>query len=380
MQVLANARVLTPQGLRDDLAVLVEGARIAGVCPAASAPTSGATQDLGGGLLAPGFIDVQVNGGGGVLFNDDPSVEAIAAIGAAHRRFGTTGFLPTLISDDLDKIASAIAAVRRAMERNVPGVLGIHIEGPFLNRARKGVHDASKFRTLDEAAIALLTSLGIGRTLVTLAPEMTTPTLIARLVEAGVIVCAGHTDASYAQTREALQAGLCGFTHLFNAMSPLAAREPGVVGAALEDQQSWCGLIVDGKHVDSAVLRIALKCKPLEKFMLVTDAMPTVGGDSQCFNLQGRTIQVRDGVCVAPDGTLAGSNLDMAQAVRNTVSMLGLGVQQALACAAAHPARFLQLDDLGYIAAGARASLVLLDDTLQAVRTWIDGQPSSPAA
>ena len=374
---LVNARVLTPNGLQDDLAVIVENGRIADVCPVGAAPSGATKDDLGGSTLVPGFIDVQVNGGGGVLFTDEPSVEAIEAIGAAHRRYGATGFLPTLISDDLDVIARAIAAVRSAMERGVPGVLGIHIEGPFLNRARKGVHDASKFRTLGDDAIELLTSLGAGRTLVTLAPETTTPDLIQRLVKAGVIVSAGHTDASYAEMRAALDAGLCGFTHLFNAMSQLTPRAPGAVGAALEDQQSWCGLIVDGKHVDPAALRIALRCKPLDKFMLVTDAMPTVGSDKSSFVLQGRTIEVRDGVCVAPDGTLAGSNLDMAQAVRNAMAMLGLSLEQAAACASLHPAEFLGLDDLGAIQPGARASFALLDGALGVTRTWIDGKLSA---
>jgi N-acetylglucosamine-6-phosphate deacetylase len=375
MTALINGRVLTPEGLKNGLAVIVAEGRIADICPAASVPSSEQKEDLASGILVPGFIDVQVNGGGGVLFNDDPSVETIAAIGAAHARFGTTGFLPTLISDDLDVIARAIDAARRAIQQGVPGVLGIHIEGPFLNAAKKGVHDASKFRTLDDKALELLTSLGAGRTLVTLAPETTTPEMIRRLVGAGVIVCAGHTNATYAQTRAALDAGLSGFTHLFNAMSQLTAREPGAVGAALEDQEIWCGLIVDGRHVDPAVLRLALKCKPLNKFMLVTDAMPTVGSDKQSFTLQGRRIDVRDGVLIAPDGALAGSNLDMMQAVRNTMTMLQLSLEQAVAAAAKHPAQFLGRNDLGAIVTGGRASLALLDDTLHVTRTWIDGVP-----
>jgi N-acetylglucosamine-6-phosphate deacetylase len=377
---LINGRVLTPQGLKDGLAVIVDEGRIADIRAVTDAPSDANREDLGGAILAPGFIDVQVNGGGGVLFNDNPSVEAIEAIGAAHRRFGATGFLPTLISDDLDVIARAIEATRRAIAKGVPGVLGVHIEGPFLSAARKGVHDASKFRVLDDRAMELLTSLGVGRTLVTLAPETTTPDMIRRLANAGVRVAAGHTNATYAQMRGALDAGLAGFTHLFNAMSPLTAREPGAVGAALEHQSSWCGLIVDGRHVDPAVLRIALRCKPLDRFMLVTDAMPTVGSDKLSFVLQGRRIEVRDGVCVAPDGALAGSNLDMAAAVRNAMSMLEVSLEQAVAMASAHPAQFLQLSDLGAIVTGARASLVLLGHELQVARTWIDGAPSDAPA
>lgn len=373
MKALVNGRVLTPKGFLEDRAVLIENGRIARLAAPAKIPKQAELFDLEGQILAPGFNDVQVNGGGGVLFNDDPSVGAIEAIGAAHRRFGTTGFMPTLISDEMGTIARAIDAVRRAIERGVPGVLGVHIEGPFISAERKGAHDASKFRTLDESEIELLGSLKSGRTLVTLAPEETTPAMIARLKAAGVIVSAGHTNASYEETRQALAAGVTGFTHMFNAMSPLMSRAPGAVGAALEDEESWCGIIVDGRHVEPAVLRVAVKCKPAGKLMLVTDAMPTVGAANKSFVLQGRTITVQDGVCVAPDGALAGSDLDMAQAVRNTTQMLGVPLEDAIAMASINPARFLGLDDLGAIAEGQRANLVALDDALKVSETWIDG-------
>ena len=272
----------------------------------------------------------------------------------------------------------AIAAVDAAIAQGVPGVWGIHIEGPFLNVRRKGVHDASKFLTLEEGSLGLLSSLKRGRTLVTLAPEKTRPEIVRALVEAGVTVAAGHTNASYAATKAALEHGLSSFTHLFNAMSPLTSREPGVVGAALENQTAWCGLIVDGRHVDPAVLRIALKCRPLDRFMLVTDAMPSVGmSGAKTFMLQGRMITVDDGVCVDAHGTLAGSDLDMASAVRNARAMLDLDLASAVRMASAHPARFLGLDrELGRIAPGLRADLVAADDTLKVLETWIGGEPS----
>ena len=373
---LTNGRVLTEGGFRDDLVVTVADGRIASIRPRDGAP-SGETHDLDGRMLVPGFIDTQVNGGGGVLFNDCPTVDCIAAIGRAHRRFGTTGFLPTLISDDLSVIDRAITAVEEAMAQGVPGVLGIHIEGPFLNASRKGIHDASKFRTLDDRAMALLSRLETGRTLVTLAPETTTPDMIRRLVAAGVIVAAGHTDADYATARAALAAGVTGFTHLFNAMSPLTNREPGVVGAALEDVNSWCGLIVDGRHVDPVVLKLALRCRPLDRFMLVTDAMPSVGAAEDHFMLQGRRITVRDGVCVDSDGVLAGSDLNMAAAVRNARAMLDLGLEQAVAMASACPAAFLKLETArGRIAEGLAADFVVLNDDLSVASTWIAGRPS----
>jgi N-acetylglucosamine-6-phosphate deacetylase len=375
---LVNAHVLTDDGFRDDLAVLVEGERIAAVVPEKDPRCARVERrDLAGGLLLPGFIDTQVNGGGGVLFNNEPTVEAIAEIGRAHRRFGTTGFLPTLISDDLHVVARAVKAVRAAIEARVPGVLGIHIEGPFLNVERKGVHDPAKLRELDADAIGLLTSLRAGKTLVTLAPEMTTPDMIEKLVQAGVIVSAGHTDATYQEIESALHHGLTGFTHLFNAMSQLTGRAPGVVGAALEDANSWCGIIVDGRHVDPAVLRIALRCKPIDRFMLVTDAMPSVGADDTSFTLQGRTISVADGMLVDEEGRLAGAHLDMASAVRNACSMLGLDLGIAARMASRHPAAFLGLGaDYGRIAAGARANLVHADKDLNVLETWIDGRAS----
>ncbi len=377
LAALVNGRVLTEDGVVDGKAVLIEDGVIAGVIDAREVPANAERRDLDGGLLVPGYIDTQVNGGGGVLFNDSPTVEAIAAIGAAHRPYGTTGFLPTLISDDLSVVDRAMRATEAAIQRGVPGVLGVHIEGPFLNPKRKGIHDAEKFRVIDDEALALLTSLKVGQTLVTLAPERTTPDMIQRLADAGVKVAAGHTNALYRTMRQALDHGLTGFTHLFNAMSPLTSREPGAVGAALESQTAWCGIIVDGRHVDPAALRIALRTRPLDRFMLVTDAMPTVGMADKQFNLQGRHIRVVDGVCVDDHGTLAGSDLDMAAAVRNAIAMLGLTLDQAVTMASAAPAAFLGLDGRrGRIAPGYAADFCLLDDDLSVRETWIDGVPN----
>jgi N-acetylglucosamine-6-phosphate deacetylase len=375
---LLNGRVLRENRLVEGRCVLLADGRILDiVAPSERRVRRAERRDLGGQLLLPGFIDSQVNGGGGVLFNDAPSVESIRAIGRAHRRFGTTGFLPTLISTDLDIMARAIAAVRSAIEAGVPGVLGIHIEGPYLSLARKGVHDPAKLRELDASALGLLSSLRGGRTLVTLAPEVTTPQIIEKLVAAGVVVSAGHTNATYAEISTALRHGLTGFTHLFNAMSQLTGREPGAVGAALEDPTSWCGIIVDGAHTDPVVLRIALRCKPHDRFMLVTDAMPSVGTNDHSFELQGRRITVSGSTCLDEDGRLAGSNIDMATCVRNAISMLGLSLPEAVRMASQGPAEFLGLaHDTGRIAPGLRADLVLADDALNVLETWIAGRSS----
>ncbi len=373
--VLHNGAVLRNGEVQTGHAIVLDGGGIAAILPTSDAPMDAPRIDLQGQTLVPGFIDTQVNGGGGVLFNDSPTVEGIAAIGRAHRRFGTTGFLPTLISDDLQTVERAVAAADAAIAAGVPGVLGVHIEGPVLNPARKGIHDERKFSPLSEGLASALSAPRRGRTLTTLAPERVPAADIARLVAAGVIVSAGHTNATYEIARAALDAGVTGFTHLFNAMSPLTSREPGVVGAALEDQSSYCGLIVDGRHVDPVTLKIALRCRPLDRFMLVTDAMPLIGADQTRFMLQGQEIRVEHGVCVNADGTLAGSHLDMASAVRNAMSLLGLSLSQAVEMASASPAHFLGLGhELGAIEPGYRADLVLLDETLHVTATWIGGE------
>ena len=372
---LRNARLLTPAGFVTGRTLIVAGARIAAIVAAEAAEASaGSTLDLAGKLLLPGFIDTQVNGGGGVLFNDSPTVEGIRAIGAAHRRFGTTGFLPTLISDDLAVLASAIKAVDAAIAAGVPGVLGIHIEGPFLSEARKGVHDASRFLELDHDMVALLSSLKNGTTLMTLAPEVTSPGVMQRLAAAGVVLAAGHTNATIEEIDAARRHGLTGFTHLFNAMSQLSAREPGTVGAALSDADTYCGMIVDGHHVDPRVLKIALRAKRHDRFMLVTDAMPCVGTAERTFQLQGRTIHVEDGVCIDEQGTLAGTALDMGRAVRNAVALLGLPATEAVRMASEYPAEFLRLGSThGRLAPGYRADFVVADESLNVLETWIGG-------
>ena len=374
---LTNANVLTDDGFRPDLAVLVEDGKVVALLPESGLPAGVTRRDLGGGHLLPGYIDVQVNGGGGVLFNNAPTVEALRSIVAGHRRFGSTGLMPTLISDDVETMRLAVAAVRQAIAEGVPGVLGIHLEGPYIAPERKGTHDAGKFRVPDAAEIEMATALDNGVTLITLAPERVPADTIRAMVARGAKVAAGHTAASYEQARVGLDAGISGFTHLYNAMTPLQGRDPGVVGAALEDPHSWCGVIVDGVHVHPASLRVALAAKPRGKILLVTDAMPMVGADAPSFELYGETITAIDGVVRNAAGSLAGSALDMASAVRNTVQMLGLPLEEAARMASTYPAQFLGIDDYrGRIAPGCAADLVLLDDALQVRETWIGGVAS----
>ena len=372
---LVNGRILGEHGPRDGLVALLRDGRILAVCRPDDPRVAGAARhDLGGGLLLPGFIDVQVNGGGGLLFNDAPTVDTLRGIAAAHRTFGTTGLLPTLITDTAAVMARALDAVDAAIEQGVPGILGIHLEGPFLAGARKGIHDSRLFRPLDEDDLALICRPRLGVVMLTLAPECVPPDTIRRLSEAGVVVVAGHTGADYATTRAALDAGVRGFTHLYNAMTPLGSREPGVVGAALEDADSWCGLIADGHHVHPASLRVAIAAKPRGKSVLVTDAMPPVGAERPDYVLNGQTIVMKDGICQNDAGVLAGSALDMATGLRNLVHQVGLPLAEASRMASAYPADWIGLGSThGRLVAGQRADLVLLDDALSVTGSWIGG-------
>ncbi len=373
---VTGARILTGEGFVEDHALVIADGIIEAITR--EIPAGCARVALDGGDLLPGFIDIQVNGGGGVLFNDQPTVAGIKAIGAAHRRFGTTGFLPTLISDDVAVMDRAIDAVAQAIAEKVPGVLGIHLEGPFLNPARAGIHDKSRFRVIDDALIERLARLKGGCTVMTLAPECAPPGAIRKLADKGVLVCAGHSAADYAATVAALKEGVRGFTHLFNAMTPFTSREPGMVGAALNDAASWCGLIADLHHVHAASLAVALRAKPSDRFFLVTDAMSTVGSEQKSFMLGGTKITARDGRLTGPDGTLAGSDLDMATAIRNMIAAVKIAPEAAVAMASGAPAEFLGLESTrGRIAPGLAADLVHVDKTsgdgMAVLATWIGG-------
>jgi N-acetylglucosamine-6-phosphate deacetylase len=371
--VLAST-VFDGTALHRECAVVIEDPCICGIAARRELPAAMPIRTLPeGAWLAPGFIDVQVNGGGDVLFNDEPTPEGIGAIVAAHRQFGTTALVPTLISDTPAKMRAALDAVRRTIPVN-PGVLGIHFEGPFLSPAKAGVHDPAMIRVPTSQDFEMLVAARVGCALITLAPEQIPAGFTARLAKAGIRVCLGHSMATYAQTKSALAEGLAGFTHLFNAMRPLATREPGPIAAALEAAGAWFGMIVDGVHVAPAMLRLALRGAAHP--MLVTDAMPPVGGSTSTFTLYGQEISVRNGRCLRQDGTLAGAVLDMASAVRNCVQLLQVPLTHALRFASAEPASFLGLDaTLGRLAPGYRADMVAFDaGDIRIYETWVAGE------
>lgn len=326
------------------------------------------------GLLAPGFIDIQVNGGGGVLFNDAPTVESLRTIASAHARFGVTGFMATLISDDRAKTVRAIDAVSEAIEEEVDGVLGLHLEGPWLSDRRRGVHPSRHLRALDDEDVRLLTQKRPFPLLITVAPEQVDVETIETLKAAGVIVSLGHTEAPAEQVEAALAAGATGFTHLFNAMPPMEGRKPGPVGVALANRDCWAGLILDGIHVSPTSARAALAAKTWRKLMLVSDAMATVGSKDPHMSLFGEKIEVKEGALRTATGALAGAHLDLSQAVRNAVSLLGATAMEALRMASLTPAEFLGVAfERGRMGTGCRADFVLLDDQLIPKATWIGG-------
>lgn len=374
LQALLAERVFDGRCWHEDAAVLVDAARIVAVVRGTAVPDLYQRRHLpAGAFLAPGFIDLQVNGGGGILLNDDPSPEAMRAIAGAHRRLGTTGVLPTLITDSRDRMLRAIDSASATAGRD--GVIGLHLEGPFLNPSRAGVHAREHIAQAGLRDLEWLRLLGrAGRSLMTLAPECVPAGFIRGLVEAGIRVAAGHSEASADVIVRAIDEGLSGVTHLFNAMPPLQGRAPSVVGTAFADDRLIAGLIVDGLHVDPMSVRAAFAAKGADGIALVTDAMPTVGATTGTFVLTGKTITLRDGRLVTAEGTLAGAHLDMATAVRNAVTRCGIPLENALCSATLTPARFLGLEnERGALVPGARADFVALDGDLHVIATWLGG-------
>ncbi|AGC48522.1 N-acetylglucosamine-6-phosphate deacetylase [Myxococcus stipitatus DSM 14675] len=380
-QLLSGARVFTGEHLLEGHVVVLDAGRVAAVVPREDAPVGLTTRVLPSeALLVPGFIDIQVNGAGGVLFNESPTADAALAIAATMRRTGTTGLLPTFITDEPLRTTRACEAASAALSRPEGGVLGIHLEGPFISPKRPGVHEPRYIREPDEGIVERLASLAErlarsgGRLLMTLAPEQVEDPVIRRLTAAGAVLAAGHTAASHERAMQAVAAGVSGFTHLFNAMPPVFNREPGPVVAGFSADEAWCSVIVDGVHVHPANLRQLLKAKPAGKVVLVTDAMPPVGTKETTFVLYGRTILRREGRLVTQDGTLAGADIDMASAVRNCVQLLDVPLEEALRMASLYPARALGLEkQLGRIIPGHRADLALIQPNLSVQATWVAG-------
>jgi len=375
--LLRNATIFDGLSFQDAKAVLVNNGVVSGiVSDDGQTHNASRVEDLDGQLLVPGFVDVQVNGGGGVMFNDEQSVTALETIAQGHRKFGTTTLFPTFITDSFENMRAAGAAIHEAIAQGLPGIRGVHFEGPYFSMERRGVHAEKYVRSVDSGAFELFTQEGLGAVIVTLAPEVVPAEFITKLSDAGVRVCAGHTSSTYDQASSGFAAGASGVTHLYNAMPPMMNREPGLIGAAYDHADVYCGLIVDGHHLHHAISRTAMACKATNRIMLVTDAMATVGSDKQSFNLYGTEIFAENGRLATKEGKLAGSDLNMMDAVRLTRDELRIEFGEALRMASLYPATYMRLDDkIGKIASGYDADFALIDqDTDKVTRTWIKGE------
>jgi len=374
---LSGARIFDGEAWHEDAALIVANGKIEAILPAGTVPAEVKQVEAGGAMLVPGFIDLQVNGGGGVMLNDHPDLASLETICAAHAPFGTTALLPTLITDTPEITASAVEAGRQAAKRRVPGFLGLHLEGPHLSLARKGAHDPDLIRTMTDADLEALVAAADAMPvlLTTVAPESVSAEQVEALVRAGVIVSLGHSDTAYANVAAYAQAGASMVTHLFNAMSPLGSREPGLAGAAIDTGTLFAGLIADGIHVDPATMGVALRAKRgPAKIFLVTDAMAPIGTPMTSFTLNGRTIFRKEGSLRLADGTLAGADLDMISAVRFMHRTIGLELDEALRMASLYPAEAVgQSNRLGRLTRGARANIVALSGDLEIGSVWIEG-------
>lgn len=373
---LSARRIFDGETWHEDAALVVRGGTVEAIVPHDRIP-AGAERIEAGDMLVPGFVDLQVNGGGGVMLNDHPDVEGIETICRAHAPFGTAALLPTLITDTPEVTAATVAAGIEAARKKVPGFAGLHLEGPHLSIARKGAHDPKLIRPMTDADLAALVAAkkALPTLLTTVAPESVTQQQVAALTKAGIVVSLGHSDTTYATAQAYAEAGATKVTHLFNAMSQVGNREPGMVGAALDTASLYAGLIADGIHVHPANIANSVRAKRGPgKVVLVTDAMATIGTDMKTFTLNGRTIYRKDGRLTLEDGTLAGADLDMISAVRFMHREIGVELGEALRMASLYPAQAIgQSRRLGCLTNGAAANIVALSQTLDVSAVWIAG-------
>lgn len=373
MYALTNCRIFTGSDVLDHHAVLIDGVNIHAVCPEAELPEGIETRDLAGANLTPGFIDLQLNGCGGVMLNDEINADTLHTMHRANLKSGCTSFLPTLITSSDEDMKAAIRAARDYHSQYQHHSLGLHLEGPYLNVMKKGIHSVDHIRRSDDAMIRTLCDNADIITKVTLAPERNDHSHIRQLADAGIIVSAGHTNATYVEARQGFEAGITFATHLFNAMSPIAGREPGMVGAIYDTPEVYTGIIADGFHVDYANIRIAHRLKG-DKLILVTDATAPAGADIDHFIFVGKKVYYRDGKCVDENGTLGGSALTMIEAVQNSVEHAGIALDEAVRMATLYPARAIGVDKtLGAIKKGMVANLAVFDRDFHVQATVVNG-------
>ncbi|NOI00309.1 N-acetylglucosamine-6-phosphate deacetylase [Vibrio kanaloae] len=374
MYALSNCKIYTGSDVLTDHAVVIENELIKKVCPISEMPEGIEIRDLNGANLSPGFIDLQLNGCGGVMLNDEITADTMQIMHKANLQSGCTSFLPTLITSSDEDMRAVITAAREYHNQYQNQSLGLHLEGPYLNVAKKGIHNVDHIRKSDSDMIELICENSDLVAKVTLAPELNDPEHIERLHKAGVVVSIGHTNATYAEARQGFESGITFATHLFNAMTPMVGREPGVVGAIYDTPEVYAGIIADGFHVDYANIRIAHKIKG-EKLVLVTDATAPAGANMEYFIFVGKKVYYRDGKCVDENGTLGGSALTMIEAVQNTVEHAGIALDEALRMATLYPATAIGVESkLGRIKKGMVANLAVFDRDFNVKATVVNGQ------
>ncbi|HBZ17233.1 MAG TPA: N-acetylglucosamine-6-phosphate deacetylase [Pantoea sp.] len=376
MYALVNGRIFTGHEILDNHAVVIANGLIERVCPRAALDASIAQQDVAGAFIAPGFIDLQLNGCGGVQFNDDInalSVETLEIMQRANEKSGCTSYLPTLITSTDALMKRAIETMRAYLAKHQHQALGLHLEGPWLNKAKKGTHNPELIRLPDAALVDFLCANADVITKVTLAPENAGSEVIRQLRDAGIIVSAGHSNATYEEAKTGFSAGVSFATHLYNAMPTFAGREPGLIGALFDSPDVYCGIIADGLHVHYANVRNAKRIKG-DKLVLVTDATAPAGASIDQFIFAGKTIYYRDGLCVDENGTLSGSALTMIEAVQNSVEHCGIALDEALRMATLYPAQAMGVEkQLGTVEAGKVANLTVFTRDYQITKTLVNG-------
>ncbi|EIA0802938.1 TPA: N-acetylglucosamine-6-phosphate deacetylase [Vibrio vulnificus] len=374
MYALTNCKIYTGSDVLSEHALIIENDLITSIVPAADLPSGIEVKDLAGANVSPGFIDLQLNGCGGVMLNDEITAETMQIMHEANLKSGCTSFLPTLITSSDADMRAAITAAREYHAKNKNQSLGLHLEGPYLNVMKKGIHSVDYIRPSDTSMVDFICENADVVAKVTLAPELNDPEHIEKLRNAGIVVSIGHTNATYAEARKGFEAGITFATHLFNAMTPMVGREPGVVGAIYDTPDVYAGIIADGFHVDYANIRIAHKIKG-EKLVLVTDATAPAGANMDYFIFVGKKVYYRDGKCVDENGTLGGSALTMIEAVENTVEHVGIALDEALRMATLYPAKAIGVDGyLGRIKKGYIANLTIFDRDFNVKATVVNGQ------
>ena len=376
-QALLGSQIFCGERFYDNHALLVEGKSIVDIVDKNNTPDNFNKIELDQGILAPGFIDLQVNGGGGVLFNNSPNKESLNTIIKAHQFFGTTSIMPTVISDSLEVLEQCIKTVTEEIKNN-SSLLGIHIEGPFFNTKYRGVHQKQYISAINSDYLNLFESLKGFPVMLTLAPECISSQQLKHLTSLGIKTLAGHSDASYDELDDAIKNGLDGFTHLFNAMGQISAREPGVVGSALHFENTFASIIVDLHHVHPSLIQLAYQLKPKGKLFFISDSMATINHGKPSFELYDEVVNESDGRLVNSEGKLAGSSITQIDAVKNVYQKCNIPLNQALAMASRYPAEYLGIENhLGSLKPGYRADLVHFDSNFKVHNVWVSGKQIS---